>query len=149
MSITQNIGKLTTSDTYPLEIPHTGQLTGKKLPDLVDFCVTKGIPRNFADAKSCLKLSSDHSPVHVTLSTQAILRVLQLKLCKRKIDWYAFRHLLNDRLLLNITLKTDSDIEVAIKDFKDIIQWAGWTTTLEDNEARQTYDCPILINKNS
>jgi exonuclease III len=38
-----------------------------KLPDLVDFCVTKGIPRDFAVAKSCFDLSSDHSPVLITL----------------------------------------------------------------------------------
>jgi hypothetical protein len=110
-----------------------------KLPDLMDFCVTKGIPRNFADAKSCLELSSDHSLVLVTLSTQAILRVPQPKLCNRKTDWDAFHHLLNERLLLNVPLKTDSDIEAAIKSFNDIIQWAGWTTTPEHNEpARPT-----------
>jgi endonuclease/exonuclease/phosphatase (EEP) superfamily protein YafD len=57
-----------------------------KLPDLVDFYVTKGIPCNFVDAKSCLELSSDHSPVLVTLSTQAILRVPEPRLCNRKTD---------------------------------------------------------------
>jgi hypothetical protein len=35
----------------------------RKLPDLVDFCVTKGIPPSFAVAQSCFDLSSDHSPV--------------------------------------------------------------------------------------
>jgi endonuclease/exonuclease/phosphatase family metal-dependent hydrolase len=38
-----------------------------KLPDLVDFCVTKGIPQNFATVKSCFDLFSDHFPVLVTL----------------------------------------------------------------------------------
>jgi hypothetical protein len=32
-----------------------------KIPDLVDFCATKGIPPNFAVVHSCLDLSSDHS----------------------------------------------------------------------------------------
>jgi hypothetical protein len=59
----------------------------------------------------------------------------------------AFHHLLNERLLLNVPLKTDSDIEAAINNLKDIIQWAGWTTTPEQTEARQTYDCPILIKQ--
>jgi hypothetical protein len=118
-----------------------------KLPDLVDFCVTKGIPCNFADAKSCLELSLDHSPVLVTLSTQAILQVPQPRLCNRQTDWDVFRHLLNERLLLNVTLKTDSDIETAIKNFNGIIKWAGRTTTPEHTEACQTYDCPILIKQ--
>jgi hypothetical protein len=113
----------------------------------VDFCVTKGIPCNFTDAKSCLELSSDNSPVLVTLSTQAILRVPQPRLCNRKIDWDAFRHLLNKRPLLNVPLNTDSDIVAAIKNFNDIIELAGWTTTPEHTEARQTYDSPILIKQ--
>jgi hypothetical protein len=40
-----------------------------KLPELVDFCVTKGITQNFAIAESCFDLSSDHSPVIVILTT--------------------------------------------------------------------------------
>jgi hypothetical protein len=32
-------------------------------------------------------------------------------------------------------LKTDSDIEAEIKNFNNIIQWAGWTTTPEHTEA--------------
>jgi hypothetical protein len=113
----------------------------------VDFCVTKGIPCNFADAKSCLELSSDHSPVLVTLSTQAILRLTQPRLCNRKTDWDPLSHLINERLLLKAPLKTDSDIEAAIKNINDIIQWTGWTTTPEHTEARQTYNYPILIKK--
>jgi hypothetical protein len=37
-----------------------------KLPDLVDFCVTKGIPLDFATVKSCFNLSSDPFPVLIT-----------------------------------------------------------------------------------
>jgi hypothetical protein len=33
-----------------------------KLPDVMDFCVTKGIPQDFAVAKPCFDLSSDQSP---------------------------------------------------------------------------------------
>jgi hypothetical protein len=29
----------------------------------------------------------------------------------------------------------------------NINQWAGWDTTPEHTEARQTYDCPILIKQ--
>jgi hypothetical protein len=43
-----------------------------KLPDLVLFCVTKGIPQDFAVAKSCFDLSSDHSPVLFTLNAHAL-----------------------------------------------------------------------------
>jgi hypothetical protein len=56
-------------------------------------------------------------------------------------------HIINERLLLNAPLKTDSDIEAVIKNFNDIIQWAGWTTTPEHTESRQTLNCPILIKQ--
>jgi hypothetical protein len=46
-----------------------------------------------------------------------------------------------------VPLKTDSDIEAEIKNFNNIIQLAGWTTTPEHTEACQTYDCPILIKQ--
>jgi hypothetical protein len=51
------------------------------------------------------------------------------------------------RLLLNVPLKADSDIEAAIKNFNDISQWADCITTPEQSEARPTYDCPILIKE--
>jgi endonuclease/exonuclease/phosphatase family metal-dependent hydrolase len=38
-----------------------------KLPDLVDFCITKGISPNHVFTKSCFELSSDHTPVLITL----------------------------------------------------------------------------------
>jgi endonuclease/exonuclease/phosphatase family metal-dependent hydrolase len=44
----------------------------RKTPDLVDFCVTKDIPPDFAVAHSCLDLSSDHSPILVSLSSTPI-----------------------------------------------------------------------------
>jgi hypothetical protein len=102
---------------------------------------------NFTNAKRCLELSSDHSLVLVTLSTKAILLIPQPKLCNRKTDLDAFRHLLNERLLLNVPLKTDSYTEAAIKNYDDIIQWAGWATTPEHTEACQTYYCPILMKQ--
>jgi hypothetical protein len=43
-----------------------------KLPDLVDFCVTKGIPQNFAFAKLCFDLSFDHFLILITLTAHAL-----------------------------------------------------------------------------
>jgi hypothetical protein len=36
------------------------------------FCITKGIPQDFTVAKSCFDLSSDHSPVSITLKAHAL-----------------------------------------------------------------------------
>jgi exonuclease III len=45
-----------------------------KLPDLVDFCMTKGISPNYVFIKSCFELSSDHTPV-ITLSFETSLHM--------------------------------------------------------------------------
>jgi hypothetical protein len=93
-----------------------------KLPDLVDFCVTKGIPQDFAVAKSCFDLSCDHSPVLITLTSHALNQEKQPGLSNRHTNWDYFRHLINEILTLNISLKTEEDIEASIRFFNDTIQ---------------------------
>jgi len=42
----------------------------KKLPDLIDFAITKNIPRSLISAECLSDLSSDHSPVLIKLPRQ-------------------------------------------------------------------------------
>jgi hypothetical protein len=100
-----------------------------KLPDLLDFCVTKGIHSNFTTAKSGFELSSDHSPVLISRPTQAFLHSPPPRLYNQRTNWEAFRDLINKHLQLHIPLKTESDIEDAVKDFNHTIQWAARNTT--------------------
>jgi hypothetical protein len=70
----------------------TGELTywpsdRNKLIDLVDFCVTKGIPQNFAVAKSCFDLFSHHSPVLTTLKPHALNHEKQPSLSNGHANW--------------------------------------------------------------
>jgi hypothetical protein len=119
-----------------------------KLPDLVDFCVTKGIPLYFAAAKSCFDLSSKISPVLITLTEHALNQEKQPSLSNRHTNWDDFRRLINQRLTLNVSLKTEKDIEAEVKFFSDTIQWADWNATSEHTDTLKTYDCPILIKQN-
>jgi hypothetical protein len=81
----------------------------------VDFCVTKGIPQDFTIAKSCFDLSSDHSLVLITLKAHVLDQEKQPSLSNRHTNWDGFRHLINQRLTLNVSLQTEEDIETAIK----------------------------------
>jgi hypothetical protein len=92
-----------------------------KLSDLVDFCVTKGIPQDFTVAKSCFDLSSHHSPVLITLKARVLNQEKQPSLSNRHTNWDDFRHLINQRLTLNVSLKTEEDIEAAIKFFNNTV----------------------------
>jgi hypothetical protein len=113
----------------------------------VDFCIAKGIPQDFALAKPCFNLSSGHSPVIATLSTQALKQDKQPGLCNRCTNWDDFRHLINKRLTLNVPLKTEEETEAAVKFFNDTIQWAGWNAMPEHTDTFKTYQCPLLIKQ--
>jgi len=50
--------------------------TEKKIPDLLDFFVTKGLSSTYTDilVQSSYDLTSDHSPIVATLSTSVTVR---------------------------------------------------------------------------
>jgi hypothetical protein len=56
-------------------------------------------------------------------------------------------NLIKQRLTLNVSLKTEEDIEAAVNFFNDTVQWAGWNATPEHTDTLKTYDCPILIKQ--
>jgi hypothetical protein len=58
-----------------------------------------------------------------------------------------FRHVINGRLTLNVSLKTEDAIEEAVKPLSDTIQWAGWNAMPEHADTLKTYDCPIFIKQ--
>jgi hypothetical protein len=107
-----------------------------KLPDLVDFCVTKGLPEDFAVAESCFDLSSVHCLALITLTAHALEQEKQPGLSNRHTNRDDFRHLINERLTLNVSLKTEGDIEAAIKFFSNSIQWAGWNAMPDHRDTR-------------
>jgi hypothetical protein len=96
-----------------------------KLPELVDFCVTISIPQDFAAAKSCFDLSSDHSPVLITITETCAEPRETASLSNRHTNWDDFRCLINKRLTSNASLITKEDTEAAVKFFDNAIQWTG------------------------
>lgn len=100
-----------------------------KVPDLLDFFVTKGIPQTYIQVDSCLDLSSDHSPVIATLSSSAILVDRPLRLSSNLTDWFVFRELVNNSLSLNVPLKTHDEIEEAVELFNNTIQKCAFQAT--------------------
>jgi hypothetical protein len=104
----------------------------------MDFSVTKGVPKDFAVAKSCFDLSSDHSSVLITLEAHALKKEKQPSLNNRHTNWDDFRQLIKEILTLNVSFKTEKDIEAAVKFINDTIQWAGWNATPEHTLSRHT-----------
>jgi len=67
----------------------TGHPIIKRLTDLMDFGIIKGIPRNYYRIESCLELSSDHSPVIFTINSKMTKDKLCI-LCNAKTEWPYF-----------------------------------------------------------
>lgn len=111
----------------PPAIQPTDQQT--KLKYLIDFCITKGISENYMECKDSLELSSDHTPVFVTLTCEIKNKPSKCVLHSGKTDWIYFRAVLNSSLQIKIALKTEVDIETAVEHFNLTVQKAAWEST--------------------
>jgi hypothetical protein len=72
----------------------------------------------------------------------------QPSLSNRHTNWDDFRHLINNRLTLNVSLKNEEDMEATVKFFNHTIQWACWNAMPEYTDTLKTYNCPILNKQN-
>jgi hypothetical protein len=83
----------------------------------------------------------------ITVKARSLNQEKQPSLRTRHTNWVDFRHLINHRLTLNGSLKTEEDIQAAVKFFNDTVQWADWNTTPEHRDTLKIYGCPILIKQ--
>jgi hypothetical protein len=85
-----------------------------KIPDLLDFPITKGISGIYSTKESNLDMSSDHSPIIITLSNPVIWKKPPAQLCNRDTNWTQFQGHINDNITLNLRLKENQDLEDAV-----------------------------------
>jgi hypothetical protein len=71
-----------------------------KLPDLLDFFIYKAITTNYIEIESNYELSSDHTPVIATLSTNVIYKQTIPTLATNRTNWNCFRT--RNRILYHI-----------------------------------------------
>jgi len=113
----------------------------RKLPDLLDFFVSHGLPRNNRQIHSNYDPSSDHIPVIVSLSTAAIDKPLPPKLTTRNTDCNTFQHHIEENTNLNTRLKSPTDLDQAARYFTTLVQKAAWSST-----AAQEQQAPFIPN---
>jgi hypothetical protein len=58
-----------------------------KIPDLLDFYITSGISRSDMDITPSYVLSSDHSPVIATVSSEVVVKQTILRLHNSRTNW--------------------------------------------------------------
>lgn len=123
-----------TMESSKLDFISTGNPTywptdRKKIPDLLDFFITKGIARKSCSAKDYYDLSSDHSPVIVTLSCNALKTNIPTYLTNKTTNWLLFKNLMENNTHLDIPLRNSKDIDAALMNFnKTLIDAAKEST---------------------
>jgi len=98
----------------------------RKVPDLIDFGVVKRIPVNSLHAESSFDLSSNHSPVIITIHSKIIPQTSPPILSTKTTHWKTFRNHIRENLTLFISLKANRDTEDYVHQFVQILQQAVW-----------------------
>jgi hypothetical protein len=100
----------------------------RKVPDLTDFGLVKGIPAFSIHAVSGFDLSPDYSPV-INVHSKIILQSSSPTLSTKTMKWVTFHHLIRENLTLDVPLKTNRDIEDYVHQLVQIMQQAAWNST--------------------
>ncbi|GBP00932.1 Probable RNA-directed DNA polymerase from transposon BS [Eumeta japonica] len=94
-----------------MNIISTGQPTywptdKDKIPDIVDFCIFKGIANTNISCSSCWDLSSDHSPILVEITAEIRETTRRCTLHNKRTNWPLFRALTDEAFSVPIALQT-------------------------------------------
>ena len=118
-----------------------------RIPDLLDFAITKKIPSTHCDIKSSFDLSSDHSPIIITVSTEILTKETVPHLCTKKTNWEKYQEYINQRIKPNIRLKEHDEIEKAVHDFTVLLQKAAWNATPPHCQKTIENNLPLRIKE--
>lgn len=99
-----------------------------KIPDLIDFFLVKQISKNFLHIEEEFDLSSDHSPICLTVSDTVILKPAKPFLVNKFTDWEYFRTLLEENMELKYIQNAEKLEEYTIW-FSNRVQQAAWNST--------------------
>ncbi|KAL4120060.1 hypothetical protein QTP88_012803 [Uroleucon formosanum] len=94
-------------------------------PDTIDFFITKLSNRFTANATNLNDPASDHTPVLLHIGAQPLMKPNRPTITPGFTNWNKFRDILSKKTILNIKLKSPSNIDSAINKFTNDIQVAA------------------------
>lgn len=116
-----------------------------KIPDLLDFFIAKGIVGTNTHVEPSLELSSDHTPIILTISTGLIHTIKAPYLHNKNTNWEQFQTAIGKSINLLIPLKTEIDIDDATEKLTRLIQTAAWESTPKSDTEKKTINYPLTI----
>jgi hypothetical protein len=119
-----------------------------KIPDLLDFFVTKGVLEDYMCIENSEGLSSDHSPVIMTLSTMIIKKDNSPKLTNIKTNWDIFTKLVEERTNLSEPIRTKVQLEDELEAFNNNIQLAAWESSpISHSDTTRKHNYPLEVRE--
>lgn len=119
----------------------------KKIPDLLDFFISRKISPNYMAVEENLDLDSDHTAVILILSETIIKKEHNPSLVNGKTDWEGFQEDLSNTIQLNVPLKTKNQLNQEVEKFVTNIQQAAWKNTPENKRLTVGNNYPMEIRK--
>ena len=118
-----------------------------KIPDLLDFFISRGIATNFMEVNGIGDLTSDHTPVLLSLSSSVIKKTKKQNLTNKYTDWEKFREKVESMINLVVRLRTKTELERQTMQFIEILRQAAAQATpaLRDRLEREViYPADII-----
>jgi hypothetical protein len=100
-----------------------------KIPDLLDFFVTKGIAPELMEVVPSLDLSSDHTPIIAIIGCEATHKSPRTKLHNKKTNWEEYRTQIQNKINLRVSLKTPREIDSALTTLVNTLKQATQDAT--------------------
>lgn len=106
----------------------------RKIPDLIDFCISRGINENHVEIQPSYDLSSDHSPIIVMMSLDALKCKKPQNITNKQTNWQTYRENVIELIPNNMSLRNNLEIDAAIDKLTQImIKAAKLATPLTTN----------------
>lgn len=102
-----------------------------KIPDVIDFFVIKDVSTNYIKIEDSCDLSSDHSPIILTLSENVIQKEVNPVLCNRYTNWEQFKSGLEEKIVLDVPLRNKNQLDEELEKFVISVQQTAWECTPE------------------
>lgn len=125
LSAIKNLGCETLSTGKPTYWP----TDPGKIPDLIDFYITRNISANYLQIDDSQDLNSDHSPILLTVSENVIQKENNPVLINRRTDWESFRQCLEEKINLMVPLRNEEQLDAEVEKFINDTQQSAWDNT--------------------
>ena len=103
-------------------------------PSIIDLFLLKNL-KNYTQPVSICGLSSDHNPISIEISENALLENNVHRYNLNKANWKKFQHLVNINLDLKMQIKDKTDIDLHVEKL---------TKTINDSMSKST---PLTVSK--